>query len=30
MTEPTWGISGQTFLLIYAAAFVVTACGVWL
>jgi uncharacterized protein (TIGR04222 family) len=30
MNEPTWGISGPTFLWIYAAAFVVSACGAWL
>ena len=30
MNEPTWGISGPTFLWLYAAAFLVTACGVWL
>src|ERR1044072_7248839 len=30
MNEPTWGISGTTFLWLCAAAFVVTACGVWL
>jgi uncharacterized protein (TIGR04222 family) len=29
MNEPTWGISGQTFLWLYVAAFLVTACGVW-
>jgi uncharacterized protein (TIGR04222 family) len=30
MNEPTWGISGPTFLWLYAIAFAVTACGVWL
>ncbi len=30
MTEPIWGVSSSTFLWLYAAAFVATACGVWL
>ena len=30
MNEPTWGISGPTFLWCYAAAFLATACAVWL
>jgi uncharacterized protein (TIGR04222 family) len=30
MNGPTWGISGPTFLWLYAAAFLATACVVWL